>query len=181
MDGLQFKLVGAKELVDGFASVSDGMKRRSLGRAVSKSAQVLVRPIRQATPKSTKHTKSRASALKYPHGAMRKSTGKKIRKYKGGALQAAYVGHRWPQGAAAHLVGHGTKDRTVRLKSKKPPVPLKKARFAGRVDPRFFMERAVEPNQKKVIDTMQGELAVGLDKERKKAAIKAAKLAGVKM
>lgn len=168
--GITMQLTGVDEFGSALTSIADGMKRRVLKRAVAKGSQVLVGPVRSATPKSKK--KFGKAAAKNPSGTTRKSTGRIARTYKGGAIQAGYVGHRWPKGAAAHLVDQGTTDR------------FRKGRrrgYSGFVAPRKFFEQAVNPKRELVMSTMQHELSAGLEIERQKALTKAMKKSGAKV
>ncbi len=158
----QVELVGTAELKAAFNELTQGMRRRVIVRAAEKAAQILVAPLRRATPKSPKGMKSSRAAAINPSGTLRKSTGRTTRKYKGGAIAAVYVGHRWhKKGKAAHLVEGGTKDRYT-----------KAGRFAGRVVARPFFKPVYEANRSKMQAVMRDEIAAGLATERTKAAQK---------
>lgn len=168
--GLKVTLLGADELSQAFSEVRDSMKRQVTRRAVGKAAQVVVPALRRATPKSKKGDKSKAAAAKNPPGTTRKSTGRVARKYKGGAVQSQFIGHRWPKGAAAHLVEGGTKERYRKGKLTKSG-SVSSGR-SGKVVARRFFKHVWDSNQSKVHDTLQRELAAGLEAAREKAALK---------
>jgi hypothetical protein len=121
-----------------------------------------VGPLRRATPK--RKGKRALGKNKNKPGTLRKSTGVVQRKYKGGALQAAYVGHRWPKGAAAHLVDAGTKQRQT-----------KRGLNRGMVAPRRFFNSAIDPHRQQVMETMRRELEAGIEAAANKAALESLK------
>jgi hypothetical protein len=164
--GMQFKMIGAEQIIDAFGRVADGMKRRVLKNAVDKSVQVFVPPFRKVTPKSKPGSKSKKEATKNPSGTMRKSTGKIIRKYKGGALVAGYAGHRWPKGAAAHLVFGGTTDR-FRKNVRRG--------YSGFVRKNPALRQAYEQNKSRSSEVLRSELEHGVDNEVAKAAMRTLK------
>jgi hypothetical protein len=145
---VRFDLKGADELSKSMLAVPRYMRTQVLKKAVNKAGRIMVPPLRRATPKSKRGSKSPKAP---PSGGMRKATGIVLRKYKGGALQSAYVGHRWPAGAAAHLVDQGTKVRQT-----------KKGYNRGRVEGRKFFNPVVQAHRSQVNATLKQELATGL-------------------
>lgn len=160
---VRMELIGADELSKALAAVPFVMQRQALVKAVRKAGRIMVPPVRRATPKSPKGSKSPKAD---PPGTMRKSTGIAIRKYRRGATVSAYVGHRWPKGAAAHLVDQGTVIRQT-----------KDGRNRGRVVPRGFFNPVVRSYSAQTRSTLLAELASGLEVAREKAAMKALKKA----
>lgn len=161
---VRLELKGADELSNAFLSIPQSMRRSVLTKAVTKASRVMVGPLRRATPKRS--DKRLLGRSKNPPGTMRKATGLVVRKYRGGAIAAAYIGHRWPKGAAAHLVAKGTTDRQT-----------KKGVRTGKVTGSNFFEPVVQAHKGQVAATMKSELAIGLEAAREKAAMKALKKA----
>ena len=165
--GLTISLQGADTLSRAFDDLRASMKRRITKRAITKAARVVVPPLRRATPKARVYPKgslSRPAAAKNPPGTLRKSTGLAFRKYRGGAIQSAYIGHRWfMKGFAAHLVDAGTKQRfTTGGKSKKAGIS------SGRVEGRRFFKPVWDAHKSQVHNTLQSELQAGLLAEVRK-------------
>lgn len=100
-------LSGDKKVNRALRGYTPRVQAKAIPPALRKGVRVIVGPLRRATPKS----KTKSKNAKNPSGTLRKSTGSVVRKYKKGAIQFAVAGHRWPKGAAAHLVSAGTDDR----------------------------------------------------------------------
>ncbi len=162
--GLRIELRGADALSNALLELPRGLRNSALRKAINKAGRVMVPPLRRATPRSRKGAKSRSAAARNPPGTLRKSTGIVLRKYKGGLIQAAYIGHRWPKGAAAHLVEGGSKQRRTRRGHNRGIMP--KARFFRPV---------YDTYRNKMYSTMREELAKAIEQARQKAAMKALK------
>lgn len=163
---IRLELRGADELSNTLREVDIFFRGTVVQKAVKKAARVLVSPLRRATPKSKK--KFGKQAAKNPPGTTRKSTGVVFRKYKYGGIQAAYVGHRWPKGAAAHLIDQGTADRFRKNR---------KRGYTGHIEGRKFFKAAVDPLRTTVQATMRRELRLGIEEAKHKAGLKALKKA----
>lgn len=162
--GMQLSLTGTEGVFTAFKILTEGMRRRVLKSAVTKSTQVFVPAIRKATPKSKPGSKSGKALAKNPSGTLKKSTGKIVRKYQGGSLVSGYAGHRWPKGAAAHLVFGGTADR-FRKNMRRG--------YSGFVAANPAFRQAYLQNKSKAKETLREGLEIGLDKELSSIASKA--------
>jgi hypothetical protein len=152
-------LNGVDELSNALIALPQALRRQVLMRAVNKAGRVMVPALRRATPKSKRKYGKQAKAN--PSGTLRKSTGIVVRKYRGGAIAAGYIGHKWPKGAAAHLVSRGTTDRQTR-----------KGVRTGRVKGSEFFERVYSAHKSQVTSTLQSELAKGIAAATKKNDMK---------
>jgi hypothetical protein len=155
------KLEGADELQSSFDVLSNAVRFQVLQKAVRKAGRVMVAPLRRATPKSPQGSKSPKAP---PSGGMRKSTGVIVRKYKGGTVADAYIGHRWPAGAAAHLIDAGTTERKT-----------KKGFNRGRVIARRFFNPIYGSSKTQMESTLKHELIEGIERARQKGLMKAIK------
>ena len=160
-NNMRIELHGADELGAALLELPRGLRNTTLRRAINKAGRVMVPPLRRATPKSRKGSKSSKAT---PSGTLRKSTGIVLRKYKGGMIQAAYIGHRWPKGAAAHLVEKGTKVRKT-----------KRGANRGAMPGHPFFNPVYKANRTRMHRTMREELAKGIEAAREKAALKSLK------
>ncbi len=160
---MRMELRGADELSNALLELPRGLRNSTLRKAVNKAARIMVPPLRRATPRSKKGTKSPKAT---PPGTLRKSTGIILRKYRGGMIQAAYIGHRWPKGAAAHLRERGTKARKT-----------KRGANRGAVAPKPFFKPVYDSSKHRVQRTMREQLTKGIAEAREKAARKALKKA----
>lgn len=107
IDPLDF--IGTPELMQAFAKLVNRVRNRVIKVAVRKAAAVFYAPLYHATPVAQgKGSKA------FPVGTTRKSVGIVFRKYKRGLIQSAYIGHKFPQGAAAGWYERGTKDRMTK-------------------------------------------------------------------
>ena len=166
------ELIGADELKGAFVGVRQGLVNRVLKRAVTKAAHILVAPLRRVTPVAGYANRGIHSlaSMKFPPGTTRKAVGTAYRRYKGGQVQAVYVGHRFPQGAAAGWRERGTKSRMV-----KGPY----AHSTGAVSPDPFFGPVYEQNKGVMHDRLRSEIAVGIEDEARKAGIRSLRKAGI--
>lgn len=173
LGGLSISLQGADTLSKAFDDLRASMKRRITKRAITKAARVVVPALRRATPKAGVYPKgslSRPAAQKNPPGTLRKSTGLVFRKYRGGAIQGAYIGHRWfMKGFAAHLVDAGTQERFTTGKKSKPA-----GIRSGRVVARKFFKPVWDAHKSQVQHVLQAELQAGVLAEVRKLSGSAA-------
>ena len=154
-------LRGADELSNELLKVNQFARGGVITRAMRKAARVMVPPLRRATPKSSPGDKSAKAAAKNPPGTLRKATGLVVRQYKGGRIKMVFIGHRWPKGAAAHLVDQGTKERFT-----------KTGRRAGKVTAANFVLPIFDQFKSKTQSTFASELKVQIQKALDKAAAK---------
>ncbi len=155
-------LQGSQQLIDNMSELKNAMRRGILQKAVRKAGRTLVPSLRSATPKSL--DKFGKQAARNPSGTLRKSTGLVVRKYKGGSVASAYVGHRYKKGGqAAHLVDAGTADRQT-----------KKGFNRGRIVGAQFFRPVWQAGKSRAATEMKNEIALGLQQARAKLAIKGA-------
>jgi len=151
------QIFGVDELIYSFNLLTAGIQQRVLKQVVAKGARVMVSPLKAATPRS----RSKGRGAKNPSGTMRKSVGIVTRKYKGGGLWMAFAGHRWPKGAAAHLVEFGSKQRFT-----------KSGAARGAAMPFPFFRPVYAANKSRMMDAMREAMKVGIETEGARAAIK---------
>jgi hypothetical protein len=159
--GMKVSLVGATELVSAMKFLTQAVQNQVITKAVNKAGRIMVPPLRRATPKS----KGKRGGT-HVSGTMRKSVGIAVRTYKTRGVAIGFVGHRWPAGAAAHLIEGGTKSRTT-----------KKGQNRGAVKASPFFRPVWEQCRQKVASELNRQLADGIEKARSKAAMKALKKA----
>lgn len=144
-------LEGGADLTNALLEIPRKFRKQALSRAIDRAAQVFVSPMRQATPKAKQIFGKQAT--KNPPGTLRKATGKVVRTYRGGNVTAAYIGHKWPGGAAAHLLEKGTQERRTRS-----------GKFRGRVVARPFFRPVFEQYKQRAMAALRDGLEDGLEK-----------------
>ena len=99
-------LRGDKALMRSLAALSDSVERKITSRAVSRALAPMVTAMKRRAPIGPTH----ARKLKLGKGVLKKSIGKRVRKY-GRGFVVVMVGPMYPAGAHAHLVEFGTGER----------------------------------------------------------------------
>lgn len=158
---VRLQLQGADELSNALIGLPNHLRQGVLLTAVRKAGRVMVPPLRRATPKSKR--KYGKQAVRNPSGTLRKSTGIVVRKYRRSTLiAAAYIGHRWPKGAAAHLNELGSKERRT-----------KQGEFRGRMPGKLYFRPVKQQCRGEVQRVMRDELSKGIANAVAKVAVKA--------
>ena len=103
MPEFKIDLRGDKELIRILARMSGSVERDIVGKSVNRAMQPLVSDMRRRAPIGPTHEQKTEKGK----GVLKKSIGKRIRKYSNGVV-VVYAGPMYPAGAHAHLVEFGT-------------------------------------------------------------------------
>lgn len=179
-DGLVLSLKGDAELVRALLALPDAVFRRVLARAIGQSARPVIAEARQRVSKRTT--------------ALQRSLGVRIKRYPRKGIMTAVIGARsgytFAPGATgnegdgkrinpgnySHLVEKGhriVRPRSLRTYVNKFGLLRRKkgtGSTAGFVRARPFLEPALEGRQADVIARLKAELAIGVEREARRAA-----------
>lgn len=146
MDGVQIRGFGFENLQQQLDRLPDKVHRRITGKALNKAATHIVKDARRRVPVDT--------------GTLKKSIGKKLKKYPSG-IAVVIVGPRIKIGkwAGQHgwLVEHGSGPRET-----------SSGKSTGTMPAQPFMRPAFDSQLAKVLATIKKEVAAGIIKEAKR-------------
>lgn len=166
--GAKFTIDGLAELDAALADMSKATARNTLRRA----GKVALDPVAQAaTAMAPRRSGGLAESIVVSE-KLSKSQAKKARKVakKSGAHFAeVHIGPKWPEGAHAHLVEFGTKERSYVTRS---GVEVN----TGSTAPHPFMRSAWDMRRSGVLKSLGQQIAAEIGKTQQRAARKAARL-----
>lgn len=159
------RVTGVEQLIKSLQHLSRAIAARVMRKAVTKATAPLLKAVRQAAPVGPKKKDNPKAG-----GLLKKSVMRKLVSYPGTSV--AVVGTSYKRAPHDHLVHDGTRPRFITTLNRGGTKRLKgqRRKFVGVMPANPFVKREFKAHKSQINQTLESEVAAGIQEEAKKAA-----------